>query len=193
MLSTVSHVLSNIYLANFLLVSLENQHIVILSIELCTQLMISENTGLLTKTKSTSWHYFLQASFSRKALWNGAHYSQKHFENEWVNILHHSEMLPKPQWCCREGCVMSRACLGGRGSSANQEYSSSFFFFLVLCKINKGQFEWVKIWMEPEVGLQLKCMHMEKRGQGPLQQSAYICQWVCSTLFKKTRVFKVFP
>lgn len=53
-LSTVSHVLSNIYLANFLLVSLENQHIVILSIKLCTQLMISENTGLLTKTKSTS-------------------------------------------------------------------------------------------------------------------------------------------
>lgn len=128
-LSTVSHVLSNIYLANFLLVSLENQHIVILSIKLCTQLMISENTGLLTKTKSTSWHYFLQASFSRKALWNGAHYSQKHFENEWVNILHHSEMLPKPQRCCREGCVMSRACLGGWGSSANQEYSSSFFFF----------------------------------------------------------------
>lgn len=53
-LSTVSHVLSNIYVANFLLVSLENQHIVILSIKLCTQLMISENTGLLTKTKSTS-------------------------------------------------------------------------------------------------------------------------------------------
>lgn len=137
------------------------------NIELCTQLMLMENRGLLTKTKSMIWHYFLQASFSRNALSSGAHYSRKHFENEWVNILYHSVILVKYPLYCQEGCTALSVWLEDWQSWAKSS-TIPVIFLLVLCKINKESFEWVQSWTEPASSLQLKSMHRENRWESPL-------------------------
>lgn len=137
------------------------------NIELCTQLMLMENRGLLTKTKSMSWHYFLQASFSRNALSSGAHYSQKHFENEWVNFLYRSVIFVKYQLCCWEGYTALRVWLEDWHFWAKSS-AIHVNFLLALLKINKESFQRVKNRTEPGPSLRLKSTHRENRGQSPL-------------------------
>lgn len=134
------------------------------SIELCTQLMVRENRGLLTKTKSMSWHYFLQASFSRNALSSGEHYSQKAF---WKWVGEHppsSVILVKYQQCFWEGCARSMA----KGLTLPSKGQHNICIFLFSSLSNKEQFKWAKTWTEPGPSLQLNYMHTKKRGQNPL-------------------------
>lgn len=135
------------------------------NVEFHTQPMLMENRGLLTK--SMSWHYFLRASFSRNALSSGAHYSQKHFENGWVNILYHSVILVKYQQWFWEGYTALRVWLENWHVWAKSS-TIPVIFLLALFKIKKESFQWVKSWTEPGSSLQMKSMHRENRGQSPL-------------------------